>query len=356
MQKDIKYEAPSLISRDASTAIKGLLMLLVAFGHTGLLTTNFTTGERTALWQWLYTFHVYVFFILPFIYGYKRRNCSTNDSWMGCSCILNDIIRNAIRVVIPYLWFSFIYLVVFIVAGGGKLDLGGIVYAITFGNEPLIGKYIGFNFLWYLPAYLALVTIISVWYNTHRSVRICLVAISLVLWLLYIVGMLNRYSVGMYVPFALSQGVYFMIYGLMSRWLIEKSLSVRKLLPCVILLIIGIAAGYAYYRKPLLEFGFNLFPAVNLIMPVLVFLLLYSIRESLAKSRVLKIIGQYSLQIYLIHVLIINALATGLLHFTHQSIVLGIVVYVTSILLSLAIAMLLDRIPWLNRILFPKTK
>lgn len=64
---------PSLISRDASTAIKGLLMLLIVFGHTGMLTTNFVTGDRTILWHWLYSFHVYVFLILPFIYGYSKK-------------------------------------------------------------------------------------------------------------------------------------------------------------------------------------------------------------------------------------------------------------------------------------------
>lgn len=39
----------SLISRDASTAIKGLLILLIVFGHVGMLNTDFVTGEKTFL-------------------------------------------------------------------------------------------------------------------------------------------------------------------------------------------------------------------------------------------------------------------------------------------------------------------
>lgn len=68
-------DVQSLIAREASTAIKGLLMLLVVFGHTSLLTTDYSTGDKTFLWKWLYTFHVYIFFILPFIYGYKHKTC-----------------------------------------------------------------------------------------------------------------------------------------------------------------------------------------------------------------------------------------------------------------------------------------
>lgn len=71
---------PSLISRDESTAIKGLLMLLIVFGRTGMLTTDFATGSRTFFWNWLYSFHVYVFLILPFIYGYKRNKSVANTN------------------------------------------------------------------------------------------------------------------------------------------------------------------------------------------------------------------------------------------------------------------------------------
>ena len=356
MENTLRNEVPSLISRESSTAIKGLLLLLVVFGHTSLLSSDIVTGERTALWYWLYTFHVYVFFILPVIYGYKRRDCQASGVKHAFHCVIDDIYRNALRVVVPFLWFSFFYLMVFILVGGGKFELNGVVYALVFGNEPLIGKYIGFNFLWFLPAYMALVIVMSIWYNSNRICRICIAIISLVLWSLYMLNILNRYTIGMYVPFALSQGLYFITYGLISRWLLEGSLPKHCVFPFVIIMVIGITVVYLYFRELSDAPSFNVFAVVNFFMPVLIFLLLYVSRDYLSKSRVLKTIGKYSLQIYLVHVFIINALATGLLLFFQPSIGLGFFVYLVSILISLGVAKLLERIPWLNGVLFPKAR
>ena len=90
---------PSLISRNESSAIKGLLMLLIVFGHTGMITTNLATGEKTFFWQWLYSFHVYVFLILPFIYG-NHKSIET-DKPDGLRIISNDLKHNLIKIGVP---------------------------------------------------------------------------------------------------------------------------------------------------------------------------------------------------------------------------------------------------------------
>lgn len=53
----------SLLDREESQGLKGLLVLLVVLGHNSLLM------EFTGLYSFLYSFHVYAFYILPFIYG-----------------------------------------------------------------------------------------------------------------------------------------------------------------------------------------------------------------------------------------------------------------------------------------------
>ena len=151
---------PSLISRDESAAIKGFLMLLIIFGHTGLLTTNFQTGERTFFWHWLYSFHVYIFFILPFIYGYRRKCPSSQNTkkttLIDIPPILCDLKHNLLKIGVPYCWFFVISLLVFITVGKGQYNFLGVLYAFFFGNQPLMDQYIGFNFMWFLPAMLAL--------------------------------------------------------------------------------------------------------------------------------------------------------------------------------------------------------
>ena len=98
---------PSLISRDASTAIKGLLMLLIVFGHTGMITTDFATGERTFFWHWLYSFHVYIFLILPFIYGYHRKDATETPlegegKYVDIKQVINDLKHNLVKIGVPY--------------------------------------------------------------------------------------------------------------------------------------------------------------------------------------------------------------------------------------------------------------
>lgn len=345
-------EKPSLLTRDESSAIKGLLMLLIVFGHSGMLTTNFATGERTFFWHWLYSFHVYVFLILPFIYGYHTSEVAGKQE--GIRSIAKDLKHNLIKIGVPYCWFFLFSAVIFVVVGGGVLNLKGMLYAFVFGNEPLMDKYIGFNFIWFLPAMLALMTLKSVWYNSKPIVRWVIVFVSITLWVLAITKVVARSTVGMYIPFAISQAFYFVLLGLLARWLTEKHFSAQWQLP-VVLLLIGVCTVLLYYRKSFVGAMLEIPTILKLVMPVLVFLLLYGMRNLLSKSKLLKFIGTYSLQIYLMHVYVINVLSVLFLHFTKESIGLGLVIYLLALLISVGLALVMVKVPLLNKILFPKT-
>ena len=61
-----------IVSREESNAIKGLLILLIALGHNSILSFAWDGCEPVEAYfhrNWLYQFHVYVFFMLPFIYN-----------------------------------------------------------------------------------------------------------------------------------------------------------------------------------------------------------------------------------------------------------------------------------------------
>ena len=345
-------EKPSLITRDESSAIKGLLMLLIIFGHTSMLTTNFATGERTYFWNWLYTFHVFVFFILPFIYGHKRKVVETRiEGSVDYQQVVFEFKHNFVKLFIPYVWFCVISAFVFLSIGGGDFNPKGMIYAFLFGKQSALGQYFGFNLLWFLPAMLALLTLKSIYYNFNKFVRICIVTISLILWGLWFFKVFDISKVSTYVPFAISQAFYFIIFGLMARWLVEKHWPNKFVIPIVILLI-GLFTWIDW--KPIILPHFSLYAVMRMLMPVLVFILLYVIRNLLSKSKLLKLIGTYSLQIYLIHVFIINALNVLFLHFTKESIGLGIVIYVLTIIISIVLAMIMVKVPIINKVLFPK--
>ena len=346
----MSLEKPSLITRDESSAIKGLLILLIIFGHTGMITTNFVTGERTFFWRWLYSFHVYVFLILPFIYGYhKPVEASQQD---GLRNIAKDLKHNLIKIGVPYCWFFLFSAIIFVTLGGGTFDLKGLLYAFFFGNEPLMDQYIGFNFVWFLPSMLALMTLKSVWYNSKPIVRWGIAIVSIGLWLLAITKVVSRFTIGMYVPFSISQAFYFILLGLLARWLTEKQFSTKWQMP-VVLLLIGVCTVLFYHSDDFTGLAVSVYSIFRVVMPVLMFLLLYGIRNLLSKSKLLKFLGTYSLQIYLVHVYIINTLQVILLRFMPQSVGLGILIYGLTLLISVGLALVMVKVHFVHKILFP---
>lgn len=357
MQMDYNQEAPSLISRDESTAVKGLLMLLVAFGHTSLLTTDYSDGDKTFLWYWLYSFHVYLFFILPFIYGYKRRTGTTKEINKKCGivdigAVTLDIKHSLIKIGVPYFWFFLLSAIVFVISRGGKCDITGMLYAFLFGNEPLIDKYIGFNYMWFLPSMLSLLILKSVYYNSCKSLKFVIIVISAFLWSLTLLRFITIYSVGMYIPFAITHAFFYIIWGLCVRYIIEKGWSSKYQTPVILLLVI-ILSILLFFRNDIKSF-LSVNMTIRLIFPIVMFMLLYTIRYFLAKSKVLIFIGTYSLQIYLIHVYIINALTLYSLHFLGRSIFIGVVIYITAITISCCLSKIMCNIPFVNKYVFPK--
>lgn len=349
--------SPSLISRDVSTAIKGLLILFIVFGHTGMLNTNYITGEKTIFYGWLYTFHVHIFMILPFIYGYRKPIVSVSNAdktvmdskLIDVRCVIKDLKHNLIKIGVPYFWFFIIDALIFVTIAKGEFNLVGMIYAFFFGSQTLMAKYIGFNMMWFLPAMLSLLVLKSVWYNSKRVVKYFMLAISIVLWLLCIVRVAEMDKVGLFVPFAISQGFYYLLMGLLSRWLLEKY-SVKKLIPWVLIGIIVMTILFAV-RKYL---AFNPFWIIRMIMPILFFILLFACGNILSKSKLLHFFGTYSLQIYLIHVIIINVLSILFIHYTHDSIAVGVIIYLLTLIICSGLSLVLVKLPLINKVLFPK--
>lgn len=57
-----------ILSKDTTTAMKGLLILLIVIGHNHEI-----APENSFLMSWLYSFHVLIFFILPFFYIKEKK-------------------------------------------------------------------------------------------------------------------------------------------------------------------------------------------------------------------------------------------------------------------------------------------
>ena len=347
----------SLISREASTAIKGLMILLVVLGHTGMLNTDFATGEKTFFYSWFHYFRVEIFMILPFIYGYRQaeseRVLGMNGWCVNMRKVWGDIKRNLVRIGIPYCWVFVLSLLVFVTVGGGSFKPQGVLYTFISGSQALMNKYIGFHFVWFLPAMMALTTLKSLWYNSSRPVRGSLLAVSVVLWLLAIIGILPQKAAMYYVPFSLTQAFYYLLLGLVSRQLVKR-LSLKKAMPWIVVLIVAVTAMMYFQKMGHWPKVIQYTAFYRLVFPLLMFLPIYAMGGWLSKSKFLTFAGKYSFQIYLVHVFVINALEVVLLHFFNQSIGLGIVIYVVALAISSGLSVLMVKVSVINKVLFPK--
>ena len=142
------------ISYEESKSIKGLLIFLIVLGHnrffSGIVSDN--------VYGWLYTFHVYAFFLLPFFYPEKGI-----DKYR--------VKNNAVKLLYVYAVWFLIYAVVYAVmsyivpslseTGQCAVTQDVIQYplALITGAQSLLGATSGFLVLWFLPVMFSMLLV-----------------------------------------------------------------------------------------------------------------------------------------------------------------------------------------------------
>lgn len=330
------------LSKEVSTAIKGLLILLVVFGHNTILCYSWEDGQRTGPllhFHFLYTFHAYCFFILPFFYSrrpYQKGN----------------IRKNAIRLLYPYLWVMLLCLTLSVLVAHRSFE-GWAYFALALinGGEYLISKGSGFFFPWFLPAMFSLLLLKDVYYSASTFIRVILVAISLAAWAVVLLCNTDFRTLGTFVPFALVPAFSMLPICLLRYWLARRiSCNFRNcclltsLCMCLFALF-GICWATACIDSHQ-EFYF--------LLPVVVFLTILQYKPLLAKCRLLVAFGTLSMPIYLYNVIVYNALLTLAGHMHCQPVpVVGIVLLLLTLLVSYLLARITTRVPLFQRMLFP---
>lgn len=325
---------PSLLTREESGAIKGLLILLIVLGHNSLLM------EPTGLFPYLYAFHVYCFYILPFIYGFRAAEPETP----AFRVILRRSLHNFLRLYPLYFIWCMVGVLFSCFVKHQSPDALPIIYAVISGNQTLLARHCGFAFLWFLPTIVAVMFWRDLYFCLPRRGKCILLVISLSLWLLAVMGITNFHHSGLFTPFALAQGLYFSASGIIARWILEHCrVSVKSRIRAVPLFLL--VPAFIRFRGYL---PFNYTWLSWLIPPTIAFVCIFQYKGVLEKSRFLKLAGQYSLQIYLLHVLIFNLF---LKIDPWKNWITGAAIYVLTVALCFGTAMLMKRSPF-KRLLF----
>lgn len=274
--------AISLLNDNESNSMKGLLIMLIVLAH------NRYAMESNIAFIYLYSFHIYSFYFLPFLYNYKK--------WGG----LPYVKRKLKMYFLPY---TVVFLVLLLVSKNLSdiSFLDTIIVFLTGSQYNLRELLHSGGFLWFIPTMFSLLWIRLLYYNLRIRYRLILLALSL--------GCMLSYAFGWLVPLQ--------IYAPLSCFI-----AVAMLLPSIIVRHIAIKCNnhvlsFLYFLLMILCFMifpikddcYNFYRFIEyIICPILIFSLLVSMRSVIGKIRLFYYLGQKSYPIYLIHIFLYNIL------------------------------------------------
>lgn len=307
--------ARSLLSRSESNGIKGFLIILVLLGH------NKYMMEGEYIFRFLYSFHVYSFFLLPFLYDFKPASTA------------EFVLKNAGRFFVPYMVF-FLVLVGIKYFTTNSVSVAGVVVAFITGNQPLIRNALDTGgFLWFIPTMFSLLLIRNVYYSARVATRIVFTAVSLICLACWSFGWLN--GVLIYSPLSLFVAFAMLLPALLLRH-IESAVS-----PAVVGLWFFILMVIIFILYPSAASNPNLYLICNrMVCPVIIFAFILSFRRVLAKSAMLINIGKQSFGIYLIHIFLYNGAYLFIDRYVEMNFCFGAVLFAAVLSLSYAISRL----------------
>lgn len=308
------------IPQAQSNIIKAISILLIILGHNHILAPQ---DKNTLLFNFLYSFHVSIFFILPFFYNKTTKLNKKNISTI--------ITRNGI----PYLlFFVFCYFIYHFILIKNGLNLSEFFGGLINIPEYNLKSTTGFVFLWFLPVFLLMSL-----YKLIGSQYKWLMCIFFIIGFTFCINK-QAYIFMWNAPFYLFKALYYYAMGLCTYFLF-KYIKYMSYIGTAIFLILVVLFWTETYRANAFYFSITGFCAIKEL----------TTQVDFSKCSLLKLIGKYSLSIYLTHVFIYNALERLL----PQTFIWGIIIYFITIGISLLISFCIYRIEILRRFVFPKS-
>ena len=263
----------SLIGRDESTALKAVLILLVILGHN-----KYLTGVNDMLpFRFLYSFHVYAFFLLPVLYNHHHQSFAA------------FVWKNLKRFWVPY---TVVFLALFAVSMPMVLehDLPTIIKAFLRGSFRDIYGFGGA--FWFIPSMFLLLCVKQLYYESGLVVRLVLMAI----------GMLCMSAHAFAIPVELLEvggvrGVAMLPLGIVLRQLVQKWPPYNSKWPNMLffaILILFMATSQA-------EYPYTYLTIIRMICPVVMIMFFMAQVSAVKKVPLLMQIGNSSFPIYIIH-------------------------------------------------------
>ena len=334
----------SIISREESASIKGFAILLIVLGHIG--------REFSDLQYWLYSYHLILFFMLPFLYGKKDVSPT-------------KIFNTGLRMYGPYLWCLILCASIAMAIGYTHIHTPlEYLKAFITGSQTLLKGTYGFNFPWFMPAFFFLSLFLFI-KDSHKKWAKPLTALIFLYGLFIIYYLAATSPSNVYKLSCISRGAaYFFIGYITSLFIFRYKTRLHtpsyrySILFIFIISVIAQALLQKYYTilsEDISPFYTPLYLITEITAPFSALCLLYSFRKNIAQQKFLISIGNLSFEIYCFHVIILNCLwkAFDILGISSTPITALAIFFLTCII-SIGVATGIRRIGILHKLLFPR--
>ena len=319
----------SLVSKDVSTWVKGILIFLIVLGHNMAFTCPL---EKWGVMSYLYTFHIHIFFLLPFLYGAKKF------SWKQTGIYF-----------FRFYWPFCVFLIMIALVYGCANDFrnwsfNAVLHAFLLCNAEDLRMFSGVSMLWFLPAIMMTLILRDCYYSANNIFRCMLLFFSALANIYFVLVLVNaNFQKLPYdnLPMGAFSAIRYLMLGVIIRKLMsfshEKSF-VWVILIC--LLIFGLGT-YIYFTEVAMCMNKEvpLFHILQIMMPIPVLIVLCCLSDSFKqRSSLFMPIGHESMVIYLVSPFIGYAAYYGLRLVFFDNWLAGVLVQPIIIFLSLVIA------------------
>ena len=266
----------SLIGQEDSTALKAILILIVILGHN-----RYLMGVNDMLpFRFLYSFHVYAFFLLPFLYNHHHQP------------FVVFVMKNIKRFGVPYM-VVFAALFAMSLPEVLEYDVWTIVKAFLRGSFREIFGFGGA--FWFIPSMFLLLCVKQLYYESGLVVRILLIilsglcmsahAFSLPVELLQVGGV---------------RGIAMLPLGIALRYVVKKRPPYMSKWPNLLFFAVLVL----FMATSQTENPCTYLTIVRMICPVVMMLFFMAQTPAIKKVPLLMEIGNKTFPIYIIHIFV----------------------------------------------------
>ncbi len=314
MQQILSDDATnSLIGVNASTAVKGFLLLLVILGHNRYL----MAGEEMFAFKFLYSFHVYAFFLLVGLYDYRAQSS------------FRFLVKNLRRFYIPYI---FIFLLMYIISEikGSDIEINHVLGAYLSGD---VFRAWGFgSAFWFIPTMFVFLILKQLYYASSligRSIFILAGMLGLIVH-----SYLFPQWIIAYVPLCVWRGLGMLFLAIVFRWIYQRYNGIVWI---NLLFYFVVVAAFIIYSNDnvYLYLTFN-----RIICPLAIFLFILQQLPAMIKSQWLIKLGQNSFPIYVIHIFLYQIVYILFDKLNLSGLTIGVVAFVMVTMVSYFISKL----------------